>query len=111
MRGYARLRASQQGVELEAEHPLQDKRSRHFRTRSALRIRAITGHLRLLDHLVGLREQCGRQFKHERLGGFEVDRQLEPGGLLDGKVRGFSALQDTVNVADGESDHLGLPGP
>src|SRR5665213_143154 len=43
----------------------------------------------LFDHLVGEGEQswCDRQA--ERLGGFEVDDQLELGGLLDRRCAGI----------------------
>jgi hypothetical protein len=49
----------------------------------------------LFDHLVGARKQCGRYIEAERLGGFEVDDQLELGGLLDRQVgRSVRAVGD-----------------
>src|SRR5262249_10554238 len=41
--------------------------------------------LALFDHLVGTDHERQRHVNAERLGGFEVDDQLEPGGLLDGE--------------------------
>jgi hypothetical protein len=38
----------------------------------------------LFDHLVGAGEQRGWHLEAERVGGLEVDHQLELGRLLDG---------------------------
>jgi hypothetical protein len=46
----------------------------------------------LFDHLVGKREQLIRNLKAERLGGLEVDHQLEFGGLLDGQIGWLLAI-------------------
>src|ERR1700738_4318724 len=55
----------------------------------------------LLDHLVGDREEPRRKGQAERLGGLEVDSELELGWLLHRQVRGLGALEDLVNVAGG----------
>ena len=50
------------------------------------------------DHLVGECEQLVGDGQSERLGGFEVDYQLELGWLLDRKIIRLLAAQDTIDV-------------
>src|SRR6476660_5117608 len=54
-----------------------------------------------LDHLIGARRQPGRHVKAERLGGFQVDHELEPGGLIDRQVGGLFALENPSDVKSG----------
>ena len=73
------------------------------RTRSTCCARAATGHAAAappssvmnsrrvsFDHLVGARRAGWQGFKAKRLGGLEVDDQLELGWLLTGRSAGFS---------------------
>jgi hypothetical protein len=46
----------------------------------------------LFDHLICPNQQRLRKGDTDRLGGFQVDRQLEFCRLLDGKVRRLGAL-------------------
>ena len=52
----------------------------------------------LLDQLVGTREQRGRYCQPERLGGLEVDKQLELDRGLDWKLSWFLALEDLIDI-------------
>src|SRR5262245_49038813 len=52
----------------------------------------------LFDHLVGAGEQRGRHSEAERLGGLEVDHQLELDQGLDGKLARFRALENAVHI-------------
>jgi hypothetical protein len=52
----------------------------------------------LLDHLISQEEQGWGHRDPERLGGLEVEDQLEPGRLLDGQVGALGALQQLVDV-------------
>src|SRR5437762_3273429 len=52
----------------------------------------------LLDHLVGAGDQHGRHLEAKRLGGLEIDDELEAGGLLDRQLRRIGALDDLVDV-------------
>ena len=50
------------------------------------------------DHVVGAAEQRLRDGQAEGFGGFDVDHQLELGGLLDREVCRFCTLQNLVHV-------------
>src|SRR3984893_12375366 len=52
----------------------------------------------LLDHLVGAGEDRWRDGQAERLGGLEIDHQLECGRLLDRQIGGLGALEDSSGV-------------
>src|SRR5712692_4911554 len=56
---------------------------------------------RLLDHFVGEREQRRRDFEAERFRGFEVDHELELGGLNYRQVGGLLALENPPGVNAG----------
>ena len=48
----------------------------------------------------------GRDLEAERLGGLEVDNQLELRGLLDWKVAGLGSLENFVHVRGGASANV-----
>src|SRR5438309_6314353 len=50
------------------------------------------------DHLVSAYHEGQRHVDAERLGGFEVDDQFKPAGLLDGELGRLGALQDLVHI-------------
>ena len=52
----------------------------------------------LFDNLVGTGEQRRWHFQAERLGGFEIDDQLELGGLSDRQVTGPFTLKDAIHI-------------
>src|SRR5277367_1378473 len=53
---------------------------------------------RLLDHLVGGRQQRFRDGKAERLGGIEVDDQFDFYELLDRQIGWFLALENASDI-------------
>src|SRR5262249_61288614 len=50
------------------------------------------------DHLVGAKQDRGRQLDADRLGGLGVDDELQFGRKLDREIGGGGALQYLVNV-------------
>src|SRR5262249_3626550 len=50
------------------------------------------------DYLVGAGEQGRRNREAERVGGFQVNGEVEPGGQRDGQVGGLTPSEDLVNV-------------
>src|SRR5437879_1509755 len=52
----------------------------------------------LFDHLIGALLKMQRHIEAERLGGLEVDHQLELDWGLDGKLAWFRALEDAIDI-------------
>jgi hypothetical protein len=50
------------------------------------------------DHLVGAREQRRRHLHAQRLGGLKIDRQLEIGWCLHGKIGRACALENPIDI-------------
>jgi len=59
------------------------------------------GRARRLDDLVRSHENRLRDREAERLGGLEVDDQLELSRLLDGEISRLGTLEDLVDVGGG----------
>jgi hypothetical protein len=52
----------------------------------------------LFDNLVGERQYLDGNFEPNRLGGLEVDDQLELGRLKHGQVAGLFALENSAGI-------------
>src|SRR6516225_10058720 len=62
--------------------------------------------MKLFDHLVGAREQRGWDRKSERVGGFEVDLQLEFRGQLHRKIARLGARKNLARVIAGPPKYV-----
>jgi hypothetical protein len=58
-----------------------------------------------LDHLVGAGEQGGWDIDADRLGGLEIENQLEFGRLLDRNVARLRTAQNLVDIVGGAPGH------
>jgi poly(3-hydroxybutyrate) depolymerase len=68
-------------------------RAHSARTEKECRVSAATIHGTLLDHLVSAGQQRFRDGKAERLGGLDVDGQLDFYGLIDRQIGWFLAFE------------------
>jgi hypothetical protein len=59
------------------------------------------GRRRLLDYLIRPRQQRWWDRQTERLGGLEVDGEIELRGVFDGKISGLGTLNELIDVASG----------
>src|SRR6476620_3425871 len=78
-------------------------------THRARRTRPRSGEAALgsLNDLIGPQQQRLWDREPERLGGLEVDHQLELRRLLHGQVGGLGALEDLVHVGGEASEQIG----
>src|SRR4026209_2523310 len=63
------------------------------------------------NHPIRSRQHVRRNYEADLLGGFQVDYQLELGGLLDGKVGGFCPFQNLIHIDGGALVQVGEIGP
>ena len=75
-----------------------DPRNQRAATRRPLPNVKIFGEELSFDHLVGCREQRGRDGKANRLSGRDVDNEFELGRKLDGQIGRLCALQDSDHI-------------
>src|SRR6516162_623138 len=68
-----------------------------------IQTRAMQQKTSLLNHLLGTREQVGRNFEAQCLCSLEVDDQFEFGRLLDWQIHWLGALEKLVHEASGAS--------
>ena len=52
----------------------------------------------LFDHLIGALQERLRDGEAERLGGLEIDDQLEFRRWLDRQIAGLGALENTIDI-------------
>jgi hypothetical protein len=56
------------------------------------------------NQLIGVCEQCRWQLEAERLGSCQINKELEPGRLLHGKLSWLGALQYFVDIDSGAAE-------
>ena len=79
------------------------------------KVTLVQGWIASLDHLIGAGEQRRRHAQADRLGGLEIDRELEFGGLHDRQVGRLGTrwtarvdADDTIRLGDSGSASLRL---
>jgi hypothetical protein len=60
-----------------------------------------------LDHLVGTSEEGRRHFQAKRLGGLQIDDEIELGRLLDREVSGLCSAHNLVDIFGGALSQAG----
>src|SRR5262245_17212057 len=81
-------------------------RSQQFGTSDAARGPSTSS----FDHLIGERQEFWRKLDTERLGGLQINDQLEFGWLLDGQLAGMSAFEHLAREYPGLAIDLGNAG-
>jgi hypothetical protein len=61
---------------------------------------------RLLDNLVGALLKLQRYVEAKRLGGLEIDHQLEFDWKLDGKLRRLCATENAIDIGGGATKYV-----
>ena len=56
---------------------------------------------KLFDHLVGAQQNRSGHIDTEHLRGLQIDDRLEFGGLFDGNIAGFRALENLIHEEGG----------
>src|SRR5262245_38334438 len=67
-------------------------------------LESVAGHV-LFDHCVGASGEHWRDLEPECLGSFEVNDQVEFGGLFDGKISGAHSIENAPHIVAGASEH------
>src|SRR5215475_3458044 len=89
-------------TDLSREPPQAETGRRH---RTSLLATALHG-VGSLDDLIGAQQQRWRDGEAERLGGLEIDHQLEFRRLLDGQIAGNHTLENSIYVVSGTAKQV-----
>src|SRR6266446_5328470 len=102
-----RLRSNQLNHLTGSEHQLRSRSGAVLRFSLGTREISVWRRCGLFDDLVGAGEDRRRDGEAERLGGLEMDDQLEFGGLLHRQIGRLGAAQDLSRVTTGLAIYTG----